>query len=236
MEKSLEPESQLVAALRRGEPAAVRAVVQRLNPRLFRIARGIVASDAEAEDVVQKTYLLAFTNLHQFREGALFSTWITRIAINTARMHVRSKRHHDPYDTVSEQAPPGQSTLLPDPFEPPDAQAGRREAALLLHEAVSRLPDPLRLVFLLREVEDMGIPEIARDLQLHPVTVKTRLFRARRRLRTLLEASVEGSFHTLFPFDGERCATMAEKVVAALERHPEWPPSRQVTTAVASRE
>lgn len=221
--KSLEPDQLLMAALRRGDQNAVREVVQRLNPRLFRVARGIVASDAEAEDVVQKTYLLAFTHLHQFREDALFSTWITRIAINTARMQMRSERSHDSYDTVADEPPSGAAVRLPDPFESPDEHAGRLEAGMLLHEAVSRLPEQLRLVFLLREVEDMDIQEIARDLKLHPITVKTRLFRARRQLRSLLEASVHGSFQTLFPFDGVRCAAMAERVVNALESDRGWP-------------
>jgi len=212
----------LVVAIRNGDETAVRELVRQLNPRLFRVARGIVNSDAEAEDVVQKAYILAFTHLDQFREEATFSTWITRITINAARMHVRSERQHDVYDTVSELNHPDQASM-PDPFESPEESAVRRQAAQLLHDAVAKLPDPLRLVFMLREVEDMDIQEIAHDLQLHPITVKTRLFRARRKLRSLLEASVHGSVHDLFPFDGARCALMAERVIEGLQHHPAWP-------------
>ncbi len=100
----------------------------------------------------------------------------------------------------------------------PEEGAHRHQAGLLLHEAVSKLPEPLRLVFLLREVEDMDIQEIARDLHLHPITVKTRLFRARRRLRAALEESVQGGLSHLFPFEGERCKAMADRVIEAL-RH-----------------
>lgn len=212
----------LIECARRGDEEAIRQLVRTLNPRLFRVARGIVGSDAEAEDVVQKTYLLAFTHLDQYRADAAFSTWITRIAINTGRMHLRSERVHDTYDTVSEVLP-DLAGHMPDPFESPEEQAVRHEAGQLLQAAVSRLPDALRLVFLLREVEDMDIPDIARDLQLHPITVKTRLFRARRQLRQLLEKSVQNGFHELFPFDGARCTAMAERVVQALRQEPGWP-------------
>lgn len=136
--KSLEPDQLLMAALRRGDQNAVREVVQRLNPRLFRVARGIVASDAEAEDVVQKTYLLAFTHLHQFREDALFSTWITRIAINTARMQMRSERFHDSYDTVADEPPLELPSGSPTPSSRPTSMqdASRRACFCTKQSAV----------------------------------------------------------------------------------------------------
>jgi RNA polymerase sigma-70 factor (ECF subfamily) len=73
-------EAGLVALARNGGEAAVRELIRRLNPRLFRVARGILDTDAEAEDAVQDTYLAAFTRLDQFRGDARFSTWITRDA------------------------------------------------------------------------------------------------------------------------------------------------------------
>lgn len=77
------------------------------------------------------------------------------------------------------------------------------------------LPE-LRLVFLLREAKGLSVLAIARDLRLNPITVRTRLFRARRQLRVTLEARLRGGFETVFPFDGARCASMADKVVAKL--------------------
>lgn len=81
------PEADLVAAARLGtnealRELAVRELVRRFNPRLFRVARGIVESDAKAEEVVQEAYLTAFSKIEQFRGDAAFSTWITRITIN----------------------------------------------------------------------------------------------------------------------------------------------------------
>jgi len=83
---------------------------------------------------------------------------------------------------------------------------------------VAALPDDLRLVFLLYETEGMSVLAIARDLSLNPITVRTRLYRARKRLRTALEARLMGGFEAIFPFDGARCAHMADRVVARLRQ------------------
>lgn len=201
---------------RRG--AAGRELVRRLNPRLFRVARGIVESDAEAEEVVQEAYLAAFDKIDQFRGEAAFSTWITRIAINAARMHQRRTRPVESYDTVTENtADPTNILSFPGVgSERPETALGRAQMRALMERAVAALPSDLRLPFLLHEVEGVPVRQIAADLSLNPITVKTRLFRARRRLRDALEAELRGGFETVFPFDGARCAGMADRVVAAL--------------------
>lgn len=209
-------EDDLVAAARTGDEAAIRELVRRLNPRLFRVARGILPSDAEAEEAVQETYLTAFTRLDRFEGRARFSTWITRIAINTARMQARRARPQQGYDTVTEPdtpqilAFPGQQT------EGPEAATGRTQIRSLLERAVTGLPPDLRLPFLLHEVEGLTLREIAGHLSLNPITVRTRLFRARRRLRASLEAHIEGGFASVFPFAGTRCAKMADRVANEL--------------------
>lgn len=219
------PEGELVDAARARDEAAVRELIRRLNPRLFRVARGIAASDAEAEEIVQEAYLAAFTRLDTFRGQARFSTWITRICLNTARMRGRGARPHEEYDTVTE-ADGSNDTVLPFPGSgagQPDAALGRRQVRVLLERAVAELPPELRLVFLLREAEGMGTLEIARDLSLNPLTVKTRLFRARQRLRRAIEKRLRGGFDAIFPFGGARCAAMADRVVVALRLDREPP-------------
>lgn len=213
------PESELVKNAQDGNEAAVRELIRRMNPRLFRVARGIVASDADAEEVVQETYLKAFTTLNSFRAEARFSTWITRIAINTARMHLRRVRPQEEYDTVTEDQNASDSILSFPGQHPnrPEAALGRAQVRGFLESAVANLPPDLRLPFLMREAEYMSILAIARDLSLNPITVKTRLFRARRRLRIALEERIQGGFDAIFPFDGERCADMADRVVAELK-------------------
>ncbi|MCR8725548.1 RNA polymerase sigma factor [Frigidibacter sp. ROC022] len=212
------PEAELVAAAREGDEPAVRELIRRLNPRLFRIARGIVASDAEAEEVVQDSYLAAFTRLAEFENRARFSTWITRITINNARMLARRARPQEGYDTVTETESPQILAFPGRNAETAEGSLGRSQIRHLLETAIAELPPELRLPFLLHETEGLKLREIAEDLSLNPITVKTRLFRARRRLRRALESRIDGGFESVFPFDGARCATMADRVVAELKK------------------
>jgi RNA polymerase sigma-70 factor (ECF subfamily) len=206
----------LVELARRGGENAVRALVSRHNRRLFRAARAIVRDDAEAEDVVQETYVRAFSVLGTFRGEARFSTWLTRIAVNEAIGRARRRRRGAP-DAGSD---PG---VIMFPGSPPptaaDAELGRKQVRALLEAAVDELPEAFRIVFVLRDVEGMSTDATAAELGLKPATVKTRLHRARRLMRAALEARLSASFSELFPFDGARCAGMADRVVARLQRH-----------------
>lgn len=212
-------EAELVALARCRDEQAVRELIRRLNRRLFRVARGVVESDAEAEEVVQEAYLYAFTRLDEFRGEARFSTWAARITLNAARMRKRASRPHEEYDTVAEHHDT-RGLVLPFPgsgLDQPDTALARSEVRTLLERAVAELPEEFRLVFLLREAEGMSTLAIARELGLNPITVKTRLFRARRRLRNHLERRLRGGFESVFPFDGVRCAAMADRVVRLLK-------------------
>ncbi|EYD74242.1 RNA polymerase ECF-type sigma factor [Rubellimicrobium mesophilum DSM 19309] len=218
-------EELLLAQARTRDEAAVRELIRRLNPRLFRVARGVLDSDAEAEEVLQEAYLIAFTRLGEFRGEARFSTWVTRIVLNAAMMRRRRTRPTEEYDTVAEDRMDGGQVLTfpGGGTEGPEAALGRSQLRRLIEAAVGELPPELRLVFLLRESEGMSVLAIARDLALNPITVKTRLYRARRLLRATLEARLRGGFETAFPFDGARCTGMAERVVAALKENGDLP-------------
>lgn len=211
------PETELVSAARAGSEAAVRELIRRLNPRLFRVARGIVASDIEAEDVVQDTYLAAFAKLESFREEASFETWITRIAINNARMQLRRNHPNEVYDTVTEGDTPHILVFPGQSPEPAETSIARTEIRRVIEKAVADLPPVLRLTFILRETEGLSTAATARQLQINPITVKTRLFRARLLLRASLERKLRGGFEEIFPFDGKRCTDMADRVVSKLK-------------------
>lgn len=211
------PETELVSAARAGSEAAVRELIRRLNPRLFRVARGIVASDIEAEDVVQDTYLAAFAKLESFREEASFETWITRITINNARMQLRRNHPNEVYDTVTEGDTPHILVFPGQGSEPAETSIARTEIRRLVEKAVADLPPDLRLTFILRETEGLSTAATARQLQINPITVKTRLFRARLLLRASLERKLRGGFEEIFPFDGKRCTDMADRVVSKLK-------------------
>jgi len=211
-------EAELVVGARAGDPAAIRELIRRLNPRLFRVARGVLDTDAEAEDAVQDAYLAAFTRLDTFRGEARFSTWVTRIVLNAAAMRKRGAKQHESYDTVIE-TDANQSSVVPFPaavIERPEVAMARREVREILETAIATLPAPLRVVFLMYESEGMDIGAIGRDLGLNPITVRTRLFRARRKLRAVMEEALAGGFSSVFPFGGKRCQMLTERVMLDL--------------------
>jgi RNA polymerase sigma-70 factor (ECF subfamily) len=214
-------ERTLLAAARGGDEAAIRTLVRANNQRLFRTARAVLGNDAEAEDVVQAAYVKAFTHLDGFKGEAQFSTWLTRIALNEALSRRRRQRPMVDLEALEAARVPGGAELIAFPGvappASPEAELGRTEMKALLEELVDDLPPDFRLVFVLREVEDLSTEETATYLSIKPETVKTRLFRARKLLRAALEQRLAPAFGDIFPFDGARCVHMADRVVASLK-------------------
>lgn len=213
-------EAELVELARTGDEWATRAIIQKYNLRLFRVARAIVNNDAEAEDALQDAYLKAFTSLNSFRGAARFSTWLTRIVINEALGRLRQQRPNTSMESAGESELQRGAQIMQFPImgedANPEAAAARRQVRQLLEQAIDELPDPFRLVFVMRDIEGMSTEETASGLDLKPETVKTRLFRARRLMRALLQERLVASLAAAFPFGGRRCARMADAVVARL--------------------
>ncbi len=213
-------ETELVELARQGGENAIRTLIERNNQRLFRAARSVLHNDGEAEDVVQETYVKAFTALKSFRGEASFSTWLTRIALNEAVSRLRRRRKNSDLDALDQavSADAGLVSLFPLSLVPlpADTEAARSEMRQMLETAIDGLPEGFRTVFVLRDVEGLSTEETAAYLTLKPETVKTRLHRARRMLRAVLEEQMRGSFAELYPFDGARCAHMADRVIAKL--------------------
>jgi RNA polymerase sigma-70 factor (ECF subfamily) len=210
----------LVERARRGDGVAIRQIIKAHNQRLYRVARAVLRDDHEAEDVVQETYVRAFTHLDGFRSEARLSTWLTRIALNEALGRKRRLRptidftdiddFNRPSDTEILMIPTGHVTLGP------EAALGRTEVRAMLEDAIEALPDPFRVVFILRDVEDMSAEEASTHLGVRPETIKTRLVRARRLLRAALERRIAPGLAELFPFDGARCNRLADVVLDRL--------------------
>ncbi|ANM08163.1 RNA polymerase sigma factor protein (plasmid) [Rhizobium phaseoli] len=203
-----------------GDEVAIRAIIQRHNQRLFRTARAVIRNDAEAEDVVQASYIKAFASLSAFRGEAELSTWLTRIALNEALGRVRAQKNTTRLEEIDMQATSagGQVVQFPSSLSAtdPETELSRSQARQLLEQAVDELPDDFRAIFVLRDVEGMSTDEAASYLGIRPETAKTRLHRARKMMRQSIEKRLSGAFSALFPFDGARCAFMADRVVAAL--------------------
>ena len=213
---------QLVQRVRRGSEAAVRTLVRRHNQRLFRVARGVLRDDSDAEDAVQDAYTKAFMKIDSFRGDAAFVTWLTRIVLNEAYARLRRRRHLTDLSELerSETSAAGQVILFPTSLTPanPESEADREQVRHILERALDELPEPFRLVFMLRDVEGLDTEDTANVLSIRAETVKTRLHRARKLLRSALERKIASGFSGLFPFDGERCVHMADRVVERLRQ------------------
>jgi RNA polymerase sigma-70 factor (ECF subfamily) len=212
------PEADLVGFARMGDPGAFREIMTRCNQRLFRIARAVMRDEAEAEDVLQESYTRAFAAIGTFRGDAEIATWLSRIVLNEAHGRLRRRRTivelHE-VETVQESA-----QLLDFPgvtkSSDPEADAARAQIRRILERAVDDLPEAFRLVFILREVEELSVEETAAHLSLKAETVKTRLHRARLRLREALAAQLADVMVGAYPFLGARCERITEAVLARM--------------------
>ena len=201
------------------DPAAVRLVTTRNNQRLFRTAWSILKSRPEAEDVVQSAYLQAFAAIDTFEGRSSLSTWLTRIAINEAlgrrRAEQRRRKHLDENNVVDideyrDKLMRGSTGGLS-----PEGALARDQLRLSIEQAIGRLPDAFRLVFVLREVEGLSVAEASDALGVAEATVKTRLLRAKRRLQDDLAPQVRSALDGTFPFAGADCKAISDRVVRA---------------------
>jgi RNA polymerase sigma-70 factor (ECF subfamily) len=217
----------LVGLVQGGDREAFRQVMRRSNQRLFRVARGVMNDDAEAEDVVQEAYVHAYEKLATFRGDASLLTWLTRIVLNEAYGRLRQQRHTVDIDQIEvAQADSGRVVAFPAKFgnEDPLASAARDQIRRLVERAVDGLPEPFRIVFVMREIEECTVEETAASLDLKAETVKTRLHRARRLLRAALHDTLSTSLGDAFPFLGPRCDRVTESVMQRLEAVTPIPP------------
>lgn len=202
-----------------GDTRALEALMRRYNRPLYRAARSILRDDAEAEDVVQETYLQAYKSIGSFRGDAKLSTWLTRIAVNEALARRRKSRRRAEIIPLGEPVPESDDPQNPlesqDSAKAPDGAVMRAELRRLIESRIDALPDSFRSVFVLRALEEMTVEETAACLGVPEATVRTRYFRARSLLREALAREIDFNLETAFGFDGERCDRI---VVHVLER------------------
>ncbi len=175
-------EAALVSAAQEGDEAAVTRIVSLHADSVYRIARGIVGGDADAEDVVQDAFVRALRALPRFRGDAQLGTWLHRITVNTALHHLERRRSETTrrHGAAEQQ----QSVPLPSPAAPDDA-IERRELRDAVRDMLDELPPEQRAVVVLRELEGLTARETAAILECPVPTVDSRLVRARARMREL---------------------------------------------------
>lgn len=185
-------EAQLVAAAKSGDAASFNELVNRYERKIFRLAQNITQNREDAEDVMQEAFLKAYTHLQNFQGDSRFYTWLVRIAVNEALMKLRKRR---PGEFSLDEPVEGDDDFMPREIADwgplPDQRYERNQLNSILSEAIEKLEPDFRVVFVLRDVEELSTEETARLLGLSVPAVKSRLLRARLRLRQKLNRFFE---------------------------------------------
>jgi RNA polymerase sigma-70 factor (ECF subfamily) len=212
-----QPDHEVVQQVLAGKTALFELLMRRHNERVYRAARAIVRDDVEAEDVMQQAYVNAFAHLRQFNGTAQFSTWLTRIAVNEALARVRRQGRYEAFDETESNV---ESLVAEQRADNPEHQAFTGELRGLLEWAIDELPDGMREVFVLRDVEGMSTLEAAQCLGVSEDVVKTRLSRGRATLRRLLLSRTGAIAADAFRFYRPRCDRVVNAVLARISALP----------------
>jgi RNA polymerase sigma-70 factor (ECF subfamily) len=206
----------LLERARQSDAAAFATLIRRHDKHLYRVARSVLPDDQEAEDAVQESYIRAFTGLRDFRGAAGLRTWLTRIVLNEAirrRRRQRSMLDLDALQAAQERSrrPVDSSSLIARDRDPERA-AAQNQIRKLLEKAIDDLPVLFRVVFVMRDVEEISTGDTAKLLGIREETVKTRLHRARRLLRESLGAQLASALKDVFPFERPRCDALVQRL------------------------
>lgn len=208
------PEPDLVARAAKGSAAAFEALMRRHNQLVFRTARSILSSDAEAEEAAQDAWLNAWRALGRFRGESRFSTWIVRIVRNEALGRLRrDSAQVIPLEAAMISTDAETRAALTDaPGRGPEQMLAQAEMRRLMETRIDLLPEVYRTVFVLRAVEELNVEDVAEVLEIPEATVRTRYFRARSLLRESLAQEMDAALAGAFAFDGTRC----DRIVACV--------------------
>jgi RNA polymerase sigma-70 factor, ECF subfamily len=210
-------DTELARRIANGDEAAFESVMRRNNGALYRVARAILKDTADAEDVLQESYLSAYRHMADFRATAKLSTWLTRIVVNQALARRRSR--HRSRTVVPFSQLRADERIDPEPVEAadsPEQSTSRAEIRGLLERKIEKLPVAFRAVFVLREVDELSGAETAECLSITEATVRSRLFRARGLLRESLAREFDMAAGDVFHFGGEHCDRVVAGVLARL--------------------
>lgn len=180
-------EASLVAAAKNGDVSAFEALVTRYERKIFRLAQHITQNNEDAEDVSQEAFLKAFEHLGEFQGNSRFYTWLVRIAVNQALMKLRKRRTKD---VSLDQEIETEENFVPREVEDwgpsPEERYSQAELAQILSQVIGELDPLFRLVFQLRDIDELSTEETAEILGISVPAVKSRLLRARLKLRDKL--------------------------------------------------
>ncbi len=191
--------------------------MRRYNQRLYRLARAALHDDAEAKDALQDAYLSAYRSIGQFRGEAALGTWLSRLVLNEcAARRRRAARRDNIVPIVSLDSNVQRAESVAEPGIAPDGAVTRMQFREILERKVGELPDILRVVFVLRSVDELSVQETAQVLGVPQDTVRTRHFRAKALLREALAREVDVAERDIYEFGGKHCAALVTAVLAKI--------------------
>lgn len=194
-----------------GETELFEILLRRYNQMLFRTIRSYMNRPSDIDDVMQDTYVKAFQKLYQFKNDALFSTWLIRIGINEV---LQRKRRSKRYLTVDIDDETGAAQIADTSIMNPERKTMHSESLHIVEKAIDQLPEKYKIVYILKEVEDLGIAEISASLDLSPSNVKVRLHRARAMMKdAIFEIS---NTKDVFEFGNSKCDRLVLEVMAKI--------------------
>jgi RNA polymerase sigma-70 factor (ECF subfamily) len=205
----------LATRIARGDHAAFEMLMRQFNRQLFRVARGILGNDCEAEEALQEAYVTVYRKIGGFHGDSKLSTWLTRVVINEALGRLRKQRRERvviPFSANEEREDARQPEPADDSASSPEESTLRAEMRALLELKIDELPLAFRTVFIMRELEELSVDETSECLGIPEATVRTRLFRAKALLREALAREIDIATPDAFAFAGERC----DRIVAAV--------------------
>src|ERR1700719_1520008 len=183
-----EDEHLLVAAAKAGDAAAFEELVNRYERKIFRLTMNITRNREDAEDAMQEAFMKAYSHLSGFQEDSRFYTWLVRIAANEALMRLRKRR---PNQFSLDEPIESEDDFVPQQIEDwgpsPEQRFAQTELRDILRGVIEELPPDFRIVFLLRDVEGLSTQDTAEAVGISEAAVKSRLLRARLKLRKKLD-------------------------------------------------
>jgi RNA polymerase sigma-70 factor (ECF subfamily) len=211
------PDEVIVARVIAGETNLFEVLMRRYNQRLFRAVRPLLKVESEVEEVMQQTYVEAYTHLRQLTEAGCFSRWLVRIGVNESFVRLRQRQHLVAAGVGGERMGSAQRVS-----DDPEEAASRLERARLLEAALEQLSPRYRLVFVLREVEGMSTRDTALALGVSKDVVKTRLRRSKLLLRRQVGSRSYAARARALPFHATRCNRVVVAVLCRIVRLAAW--------------
>lgn len=187
------PDAELLERIRRDDPGAFEAFVDRYGDRIYRFGRRMCIDSENAGDVLQETLIAAYRSLRHLEHPEALRSWVYRVAGNACRMMQRKRRRASELeislDSLLPSGEEGHAVEIPDPAALPDEEAARAQLGERIQRAIGDLPELYRIVLVMRDVDGLSTQETAEALGLEVSAVKMRLHRARLMVRKALEAA-----------------------------------------------